>query len=81
MDRLAVLAADPTMTFVCFGDFEIAVWDRIIAARHGFPTIPLSRWINAQAAGSYLALLRTLGKVLPVIGDQSLRTTPEGVWC
>jgi DNA polymerase len=67
-ERLASLAADRTVGFVCFGDFEIAVWDRIMVGRYGFPEIPISRWHNAQAACSYLALPRTLGKVLPIIG-------------
>jgi DNA polymerase len=39
-----------------------------MAGRYGFPRIPLARWINTQAACSYLALPRALGKVLLVIG-------------
>jgi DNA polymerase len=67
-NQLASIAADPSATFVCFGDFELVVWDRIMVERYGFPEIPISRWHNAQAACSYLALPRTLGKVLPIIG-------------
>jgi DNA polymerase len=66
--RLTALAADPAITFVCFGDFEIVIWDRVMVTRFGFPEIPTSRWNNAQAACSYFALPRTLGKVLPVLG-------------
>ena len=39
-----------------------------MVARFGFPAIPISRWHNVQAACSHLALPRTLGKVLPVLG-------------
>jgi DNA polymerase len=67
-DGLASLAADPSTTFTCFGDFELAIWDRIMVPRFGLPEIPLSRWNNTQAACSYFALPRKLGKVLPVIG-------------
>jgi DNA polymerase len=70
MDELAALAADPSTTFVCFGDFEMAVWTQIMVRRYGLPEIPLSRWNNTQAACSYFALPRTLGKVLPVIGAE-----------
>jgi DNA polymerase len=65
---LMMLAADPAARFASFGDFDMAIWDRIMVERHGFPPIPLARWINAQAACSYLALPRALEKVLPVIG-------------
>jgi DNA polymerase len=65
---LVALAADPAISFVCFGDFELAVWECIMVARYGFPKIPISRWVNAQASCSYLALPRSLGKVLPVLG-------------
>jgi DNA polymerase len=40
----------------------------MMVARYGFPAIPISRWHNAQAASSHLALPRALGKVLPVLG-------------
>jgi DNA polymerase len=66
--ELAALAADPAVVFVCFGDFEIAVWSEIMTRRHGFPEIPLARWNNTQAVCSSLALPRALGKVLPVLG-------------
>lgn len=67
-ESLASLAADPAVVLVCFGDFEIAIWDRIMVGRYGFPAIPISRWHNAQAACSHLALPRALGKVLPILG-------------
>jgi DNA polymerase len=69
-EPLASLAADPTFTFVCFGDFELVIWDRIMVGRYGFPEIPIARWHNAQAACSALALPRSVKKVLPVIGAQ-----------
>ena len=65
---LISLVANPAVNFVCFGDFELAIWDRIMVGRFGFPPIPISRWINTQAACSYFALPGTLGKVLPVVG-------------
>jgi DNA polymerase len=70
---LAWLAADPTVSFICFGDFEMAIWDRIMVARYGFPAISLSRWDNAQATCSYLALPRALDKVLSVIGSELVK--------
>jgi DNA polymerase len=68
IDGLVALAADPATVFTCFGDFEMAIWDRIMIPRFGLPEIPLARWVNTQATGSYLALPRALGKVLPVLG-------------
>jgi DNA polymerase len=70
---LAALAADPAVTFTCFGDFELAVWNRIMVARHGLPPIPISRWDNAQATCSYLALPRALDKTLTVIGSEVVK--------
>src|SRR5262249_21430654 len=64
---LLALAADPAARFVCFGDFEMAIWAEIMVDRHGFPPIPLVRWDNGQATCAALALPRALGKVLPVI--------------
>jgi DNA polymerase len=72
-EPLATLAADPTVAFVCFGDFELIVWSEIMVARHDFPPIPISRWHNVQAACSHLALPRALGKVLPVIGAKLVK--------
>jgi DNA polymerase len=68
VDGLASLAVDPVIAFICFGDFEMAIWDCIMVPHFGLPEIPLARWVNTQATGSYLALPRTLGKVLPVVG-------------
>jgi DNA polymerase len=73
--ELAALAADPAITFVCFGDFELVIWNRIMVTRFGFPVIPVARWHNTQAACSYLALPRTLGKVLPVLGANVIKDT------
>jgi DNA polymerase len=64
---------DPAYSFVCFGDFEPIVWEAIMVARHGFPAIPLARWIDARATCSYLALPRSLDKVLPVIGSEIVK--------
>jgi DNA polymerase len=44
-----------------------------MVGRHGFPPIPIERWNNVQAAGSYLALPRALDKVLPVIGSNIVK--------
>jgi DNA polymerase len=70
---LGWFAADPAISFICYGDFEMAIWDRIMVARYGFPPIPLVRWDNAQATCSYLALPRALGKVLPIIGAKTVK--------
>jgi DNA polymerase len=72
-DPLAALAADPAVAFVCFGDFDIAIWQHIMMSRFGFPVIPTSRWVNAQATCSYLALPRKLEEVLPVIGSDIVK--------
>jgi DNA polymerase len=74
-DGLVSLASDPLVGFACFGDFELAVWDRIMVERHGFPPIPLERWNNVQAAGAYLALPRALDKLLPIIGSSVVKDT------
>jgi DNA polymerase len=71
--QLASLADDPATSFVAFGDFEQAIWDRIMVPRFGFPEIPLARWVNTQAACSYFALPRALGKALPVIGAEVVK--------
>ena len=71
--ELATLAADPAVTFTCYGDFELAVWNRIMVARHGLPPIPISRWDNVQATCSYLALPRALDKTLTVIGSEVVK--------
>jgi DNA polymerase len=73
ISELIALAADPAVTFVCFGDFEIAVWDRIMVTRFDLPEIPLSRWVNAQATCSALALPRALDKALTVIGSEIVK--------
>jgi DNA polymerase len=65
---LSWFAEDVTVQFVCFGDFEMAMWERIMVGQFGYPNIPISRWINAQASCSYHALPRSLRKMLPVIG-------------
>lgn len=65
---LKTFAEDPGLEFVCFAGFELAIWREIMVARFGFAPIPTARWIDAQAVCSYLALPRTLGKVLPVLG-------------
>jgi DNA polymerase len=67
-ERLATLAADPAVVFVCFADFEPVVWDRIMVRRFGFPAIPTSRWVNAQATCAYLTLPGALDGALTVIG-------------
>jgi DNA polymerase len=65
---LKTLAADPGTRFVCFAGFEPAIWQHMMVDRFGFAPIPTERWVDVQAVCSYLALPRTLGKVLPVLG-------------
>jgi DNA polymerase len=67
-EPLLALARDVDVRFLCFGEFEIAVWDSILAWRYGFPVIDRKRRHDARAACSYFALPRSLAKVLPVIG-------------
>jgi DNA polymerase len=71
--ELAALAADPAVTFVCFGDFELVIWDRIMVTRFGFPAIPVARWVDARASCSYLALPRALDKTLAAIGSEVVK--------
>jgi DNA polymerase len=74
--ELAALAADPTVMLTSYGDFEQAIWQHIMVARYGFPPIPISRWDNAQATCSYLALPRALDKTLTVIGSEVVKDAP-----
>ena len=74
-ERLVALAADPAVLFVCFGDFEIAVWDRIMVPRFGFPAIPIARWVNVRATCSYLTLPGALDAALKVIGAKVVKDT------
>jgi DNA polymerase len=67
-ERLARLAADPAVTFACFGGFEQAIWQKIMVGRHGFPPIPTPRWVDLRATCSSLALPRALDKALAALG-------------
>ena len=67
-DPLEELAANPDVTFVCFGGFEPAVWSQIMVERHGFPSIETRRWGDLRATASALALPRSLDKALVALG-------------
>ena len=67
-DPLDRLAANPDVTFFCFGGFEQAVWREIMAGKHGFPPIETRRWIDLRATASCLALPRALDKALAALG-------------
>ena len=67
-DPLEELAANPEVTFVCFGGFEPAVWSQIMVERHGFPSIETRRWGDLRATASSLALPRSLDKALVALG-------------
>ena len=67
-DPLEALAANPEVTFVCFGGFEPAVWSQIMVERHGFPSIETRRWVDLRATASSLALPRSLDKALVALG-------------
>jgi site-specific DNA-cytosine methylase len=62
------LAANPGMTFVCFGGFEPIVWQKIMVDRHGFPPIPTEQWLDLRATCARLALPRALDKALTALG-------------
>jgi DNA polymerase len=70
---LAWYAARSSIEFICFSDFELAVWDRIMVARFGFPPIAIERWNHTQAACSFLALPRALDKTLTAIGSEVVK--------
>jgi DNA polymerase len=72
---LRALARDFGVRFVCFGEFEIAIWDLILSWRYGFPAIDMGRWHDARAVCSYLALPRKLEKVLPIVGAPVAKDT------
>jgi DNA polymerase len=72
-ERLAALAVDSDVNFVCFAGFEQAIWQHVMVERFGFAPIAISRWIDVQAVCSYFALPRSLGKVLPVIGTSVVK--------
>jgi DNA polymerase len=65
---LETLAADPHVTFICFGGFEQAIWSQIMVGRHGFPPIETQRWLDLRATTSALALPRSLDKALAALG-------------
>jgi hypothetical protein len=67
-DPLERLAADPAMTFVCFGGLEQAIWREIMVGRHGFPPIETRRWLDLRAVASSFALPRSLDKALAALG-------------
>jgi DNA polymerase bacteriophage-type len=67
-DPLERFAAAPGVMFVSFGGFEAAVWAKIMVVRHGFPPIPVSRWVDLRATCCCLALPRELDKTLKVLG-------------
>jgi DNA polymerase len=67
-EELTSFAIGPNTQFVSFAGFEQAIWQHIMVERFGFAPISIERWSDTQAACSYLALPRSLGKVLPVIG-------------
>jgi DNA polymerase len=67
-DPLERFATDPEMSFVCFGGFEQAIWEKIMVERHGFPPVPTGRWIDLRATASSFALPRTLDKALAALG-------------
>jgi DNA polymerase len=71
---LRALALDPEVRFVSFGSFDRVIWAEIMEKRHGFPPIPIERWIDIQATCSYLALPRSLDKVLPVVGAEARKS-------
>jgi DNA polymerase bacteriophage-type len=62
------LAANPDMTFVSFGGFEPVIWSKIMVERHGFPPIPIGRWLDLRATCASFALPRALDKALAAMG-------------
>jgi DNA polymerase len=67
-EPLDALATNSDTAFVCFGGFEQAVWSQIMVKRHGFPPIPVRRWIDLRATCSCFALPRSLDKALTALG-------------
>ncbi len=47
--------------------FEIAMWENIMVARHGWPAIARERWRDSRAVANYLALPPALGKLCEVL--------------
>jgi DNA polymerase len=62
---IVAAAADPACEWVAHNAaFEIAIWRRIPAPRHGWPDVPpLERWRCSMAASLALALPASLAKV------------------
>jgi DNA polymerase len=69
------LANNPSIVFACFSDFELAVWDRIMVGRHGFPPIPIERWNDVQATSALYGLPQKLENMLPAIGSTIVKDT------
>jgi DNA polymerase len=64
---LAALVDDPTVIFVCFANFEKAIWRNIMVSVYGFPDIPDSRWHDLQAVAAMKALPQDLDTLLDAL--------------
>jgi DNA polymerase len=67
-DLLARLAANPDVSFVCFGGFEQVIWQKIMVERHGLAPISTNRWVDLRATCCSFALPRSLDKALTALG-------------
>jgi DNA polymerase bacteriophage-type len=66
--RLHAYAANPNILFVSHGDFEVAIWRKIMVPL-GFPNIPDKRWHDIMAVAATKALplnLENLSEVLHI---------------
>ena len=61
------LAADPAVTFGSFTSFEQAIWKHVMEPVFHFAPIPISRWVDTQAACALFALHLDLDGALNVM--------------
>jgi DNA polymerase bacteriophage-type len=75
-EKLAAIAADPSITFVSHGSFERLVWQAVMVEQFGFPQILLGRWRDTTASAAFNRLPLELDRAakalkLPIEKDKA----------
>lgn len=65
---LEELAADDKVRFIRHGDFELAMWMRIMVPHFGFPQKRLASWHDIMASAAMRGLPLAVEKLAPVLG-------------
>jgi DNA polymerase len=64
---LTELARNPEVFFVSFGDFERAIWQRIMHEQFGFPMLINSRWMDIQSVAAMKGLPKGLDDLIQLL--------------